>query len=186
MISNKSLLCREIVRLYGYLLYLNGFNVRYITISRSIFDSFDRHSTIEIWDERREKWIVSDPTFNVSFKNETDFLSSDEIYDLIHSGNFDSIQVIHGNSTSYEEKLEDYYISIFSLFDNVYYIRYIQHFTIDEIPPLRWFNDDFKIYLLQSQKFPVYGTGFKIQNMIVFFISFFFPVIIISLIAYLV
>lgn len=186
MISNKSLLCGEIAKLYGYILSLHDFNVRYITISRSIFDSFDRHSTIEIWDEKRQKWIISDPTFNVSFKDHDDFLSSDEIYDLIHSGNFDSIEVIHGNPTSFEEKLENYYISIFSLFDNVYYIRYIQHFTIDEIPPLRWFNDDFKIYLLQSQKLPVYGTDIKIQNLIVFFILFFFPVIIISLIACLV
>lgn len=186
MISNKSLLCGEIAKLYGYILYLYDFTVRYITISRSIFDSFDRHSTIEIWDEKRQKWIISDPTFNVSFKDHDDFLSSDEIYDLIHLGNFNSIKVIHGNPTSYEEKLENYYISIFSLFDNVYYTKYIQQFTIKEIPPLRWFNDDFKIYLLQTQRFPVYGTDIKIQNLIVFFILFFSPLIIISLITYLV
>lgn len=165
------------------MLYLNGFNVRYITISRSIFDSFDRHSTIEIWDERRQKWIISDPTFNISFKNHEDYLSSDEIYDLIHAGNFNSIKVIHGNLTTYEVKLENYYISIFSLFDNVYFIKDIQHFTINEIPPLRWFEDNFKIYLLQSKRFPVYGTGIKIQNIIVFFVVFLFPVIILFIIS---
>jgi hypothetical protein len=86
MLSNKSLLCGEIARLYSLYLHLSGFYVRYITISRSIFDEFDRHSTIEIWDEKRQKWIISDPTFNITFQSDSNFLSSDEVYDLIHSG----------------------------------------------------------------------------------------------------
>jgi hypothetical protein len=185
MISNKSLLCGEIAKLYGYILHLAGFNVRLITISRSIFDAFDRHTTIEIWDEKRQKWVITDPTFNVSFKDNNDFLSSDEIYDLIHSGNFDSIKVIHSNPTRYEIKLDNYYISVFSLFDNVYFIKSIQHLTINELPPLRWLNNDYKIFLLQSNKFPVFGTGIKIQNSIVFFVLFLFPIIIFTLIIYL-
>ncbi|MGB9664279.1 MAG: hypothetical protein ACPL25_05080 [Ignavibacteria bacterium] len=182
---NKTLLCGEIARLYGYILHLLGFNVRYITISRSIFDSFDRHSTIEIWDEKRQKWIISDPTFNVSFMKDTTFLSSDELYDLIHSGNFASIKVIHGKPTLYETKLENYYISIYSLFDNVYFIKTIQHFTLNEIPPIRWIDENFKVYLLKSNKFPVYGNGIKIQNSIVFFVLFLFPIIILILSIYL-
>lgn len=185
MISNKSLLCGEIAKLYGYILHLAGFNVRLITISRSIFDAFDRHTTIEIWDEKRQKWVITDPTFNVSFKDNNDFLSSDEIYDLVHSGNFDSIKVIHGNPTRYEIKLDNYYISVFSLFDNVYFIKSIQHLTINELPPLRWLNNDYKIFLLQSNKFPVFGTGIKIQNSIVFFVLFLFPIIIFTLFIYL-
>ncbi|MEJ5305300.1 MAG: hypothetical protein WHV63_05085 [Ignavibacteria bacterium] len=185
MISNKSLLCGEIAKLYGYILHLAGFNVRLITISRSIFDAFDRHTTIEIWDEKRQKWVITDPTFNVSFKDNNDFLSSDEIYDLVHSGNFDSIKVIHSNPTRYEIKLDNYYISVFSLFDNVYFIKGIQHLTINELPPLRWLNNDYKIFLLQSNKFPVFGTGIKIQNSIVFFVLFLFPIIIFTLFIYL-
>jgi hypothetical protein len=186
LISNKSLLCGEIARLYGYILHLMGFSVRYITISRSIFDSFDRHSTIEIYDEKRQKWIISDPTFNVSFIKDTTYLSSDEVYDLIHSGNFDSIKVIHGKPTLYESKLENYYISIFSLFDNVYFVKTIQHFTINEIPPLRWLDDNFKVYLLKSNRFPVFGNGIKIQNSIIFFILFLIPVIILIVSTYLI
>lgn len=184
MTSNKTLLCGEIARLYGYILHLMGFNVRYITISRSIFDAIDRHSMIEIWDESRQKWIISDPTFNISFMKDTNFLSSDELYDLIHSGNFDSIKVINGRPTLYESRLENYYISIFSLFDNVYFIKTIQHFTLNEIPPIRWLDDNFKVYLLKSNKFPVYGNGIKIQNSIVFFVLFLFPTIILILSIY--
>jgi glutaredoxin 2 len=184
MLSNKSLLCGELARLYGYILHLSGFTVRYITISRSIFDAFDRHSFIEVWDDKRQKWIITDPTFNISYKNHSDFLSSDEVYDLIHSGHFDAIKIINGNPTRYEYKIYNSNISIFSLFDNVYLVKDIQHFTVSEIPPFRWFNKNFRVYLLQSKRFPVFGTGIKIQNSIVFFVLFLFPVIILVIIFY--
>ena len=185
MLSNKSLLCGEIARLYGYILHLSGFYVRYITISRSIFDEFDRHSTIEIWDEKRQKWIISDPTFNITFQSDSNFLSSDEVYDLIHSGYFNSIKIIKGNPTKYELHIDNYHISIFSLFDNVFFIKNIHQFNLAEFPPIRWLNDKFKIYLLQSNKFPVFGTGIKIQNSIMFFVLFLFPVMIVAITTYL-
>lgn len=185
MLSSKSLLCGELARLYGYILHLAGFNVRYITISRSIFDAFDRHSTIEIWDELRQKWIISDPTFNISFQCNSNFLSSDEVYDLIHAGYFDSIKVVVGNPSKYQFQIDNYYISIYSLFDNVYFTKDIQQFNLAELPPIRWLSDNFKIYLLQSKKFPVHGTGIKLQNLIVFFILFLFPILIVTITTYL-
>ncbi len=182
--SNKPLLCGEIARLYGYILHLYDFKVRYITIARSIFDSFDRHSTIEIWDEKRGKWIISDATFNISFKIDTIYLSSDELYDLIHSGKTNLITVIHENKTKYETPIEEYYISYYSLFNNIYFIKNIETFRLSELPPLRWFDDNYKIYLVQSFIFPIRGSSIKIQNTIMFFILFLIPVLIILIILY--
>ncbi len=183
--SNKPLLCGEIARLYGYILHLYGFKVRYITVARSMFDAFDRHSTIEIWDEVREKWIISDPTFNISFKCDSVFLSSDELYDLIHAGNFNLIKVIHGKKTKYETPIDHYYISYYSLFDNIFFIKNIEPFTIKELPPLRWLINN-KIFLVQSFEFPVRGSGIKIQNSMMFFILFLYPILIIIISLYLV
>lgn len=181
MKSGGLLYCGEIARLYGYLLNVLGFKVRYITVARSIFDSFDRHSTIEIWDEVRKKWIISDPTFNISFKKDSIFLSSDELYDLIHGGRFGEIEVIHGNETKYALEINHYYISYYSLFDNIYYIKNIEPFKFSELPPIRWFADKYKVYLVQTLEFPVRGSSMKIQNSIMFFILFLNPVLIMIL-----
>lgn len=183
--SNKPLLCGEIARLYGYILHLYGFKVRYITVARSMFDAFDRHSTIEIWDEIRERWIISDPTFNISFKCDSIYLSSDELYDLIHSGNFSLIKVIHGKKTKYETPIDHYYISYYSLFDNIFFIKNVEPFTIKDLPPLRWLINN-KIFLVQSFEFPVRGSGIKIQNSMMFFILFLYPILIIIISLYLV
>ncbi|MCX8056469.1 MAG: hypothetical protein N3F03_02520 [Ignavibacteria bacterium] len=184
--SNKPLLCGELAKLYGYILHLYGFKVRYITVARSLFDSFDRHSTIEIWDERRGKWIISDPTFNISLICDTIFLSSDELYDLIHAGNFNLIKAVHGKHSKYETPIEHYYISYYSLFDNIYYIRKIEPFSLKELPPIRWLMNDYKIFLVQTFEFPVRGSGIKIQNSIMFFILFLNPILIILISFYLV
>lgn len=181
MRAGGSLYCGEIAKLYGYLLNALGFKVRYITVARSIFDSYDRHSTIEVWDNIKKKWIISDPTFNISFKKDSIFLSSDELYDLIHGGRFEEIRVIRGDKTKYEEQIDHYYISYYSLFDNIYYIKNIEPFRLTEFPPLRWFADKYKVYLVQTNEFPVRGSGIKIQNSIMFFILLLNPVLIIIL-----
>lgn len=179
--NNGYLLCGEIARLYGYILNVYGFKVRYLTVARFMFDSFDRHSTIEIWDEKRGKWIISDPTFNISFKKDTVYLSADELYDLIHSGNFNAIEVVHGKRTKYEYQINHYYISYYSLLNNIFYIKHIEPFRINELPPLRWLDNDYKIYLVQSNEFPVRSSGIKIQNSIMFFVLFLNPILIIAL-----
>lgn len=186
MRSGGLLYCGEIAKLYGYLLNVLGFKVRYITVARSIFDSFDRHSTIEVWDEVRKKWIISDPTFNISFKKDSIFLSSDELYDLIHRGRFGEIEVVNGNKTKYAVQIDHYYISYYSLFDNIYYIKNIEPFKFSELPPIRWFADKYKVYLVQTLEFPVRGSSIKIQNSIMFFILLLNPVLIIVLTTFLI
>ena len=167
--NNENFLCGELAKLHGFLLHSLGFKVRKITISRSIFDAFDRHTTVEIWDKSRNKWIITDETFNISFMKDSTYLSSDELYDLIHSGNFNSIKVMHGVKTKYEVPIEHYYISYYSLFNNLYFIPYINHIEFLDLPPLCWFDNRMSVYIVQSEKFPIRGRGIYTQNAIVFF-----------------
>lgn len=179
--NNENLLCGELAKLHGFLLHSLEFKVRIITISRSIFDAFDRHTTVEIWDKSRNKWIITDGTFNISFMKDSTYLSSDELYDLIHSGNFNSIKVMHGVKTKYEVTIELYYISCYSLFNNLYFIPYINHIELLDLPPLRWFDDRMSVYIVQSEKFPIRGRGIYIQNAIVFFAILLNPLLILVL-----
>lgn len=179
LISNKKLLCGEIALLYGYILNLSGFDVRYITISRSLFDEYDRHSTIEIWDKKRNKWIISDPTFNITFMSDTTYLSSDELYDLVHSGKYDMIKIVPGNKTKYQLSIDNFYISYFSLLDKIIFVKNIHPFTFNDLPPIRWFVPDYNFFVLKSNKFPIRGASLNIQNLIVFLLIFLIPTIII-------
>jgi hypothetical protein len=184
--AGKALTCRDLSLLYGFMLNLVGFNVRHIVVSRSLFDNWDSHSIVEVWDERRRKWILSDPTFNVSFEKNGEYLSSDEVYDLIHSGNYDSIKVLHGHPTKYEYSLEKYYISYFSLFNNLFYISHINpKSTVLKYSPLRWFDDRFAVKMVMTDKYPVRGNEIHIQNALIFLILFLVPlVIVITLLMY--
>ncbi len=176
--NGEYLSCGEISKLYGNVLTALGFKCRLTTVTRSIFDSWDKHTFIEIWDETRRKWIISDPTFNVTFKNNEQYLSSIELYDLIHKGYFDSIKVEKGNQTKFEIPLEELYISYFSYFDNILYIPYNNHLELTSLPPLRWFNDKHTMFLVQSKTFPNKSSSYMIQDLLMFFILLFNPVLI--------
>jgi hypothetical protein len=178
--AGKTLTCSDLSLLYGFMLNLVGFDVRHIVVSRSLFDIWDSHSMVEVWDERRSKWILSDPTFNVSFEKNGEYLSSDQVYDLIHSGNYDSIKVLHGHSTKHEYSLEKYYISYFSLFNNLFYISHIgPKLAVLKYSPWRWFDDRFAIKMLMTDKYPVRGNEIHIQNALIFFIFFLIPLVIV-------
>jgi len=167
--SGKKLICGELAHLYGFLLNSLGFTVRHIGVSRSVFDAWDSHAIVEIYDEKRKKWILTDPTFNVCFKHKGNYLSSDELYDLIHSGDFASIEIVHGKKTKYEYSLEEYYISYFSLFDNLFYTSHVHLPGLSGYPPFGWFDDRSIIRLVLTDKHPVRGNEINIQNAIMFF-----------------
>lgn len=167
--NGGKLLCAGLAHLYGFLLSSQGFHVRHIGVSRSLFDAWDSHTIVEIWDEKRNKWILTDPTFNVSFKHYEKYLSSDELYDLIHSGDFSSIKAVHGKKTKYEYTLEEYYISYYSLFDNLYYYSHIHLPGLYKYPPFRWFDDRRIVKLVSTGNHPVRGNEINIQNAIIFF-----------------
>ncbi len=178
--AGKTLSCWDISLVYGYMLKTVGFKVRHIAVSRSLFDIWDSHTTVEVWDEKRGKWILSDPTFNVSFKKNNEYLSSDELYDLIHSGNCSLIRVFHGKVTNHEYSLDKYYISYFSLFDNLFYISHINlNAGILKYPPLRWFDNRLAIKMVMTDKHPVRGNEIHIQNALMVLMLFLIPLAIV-------
>lgn len=181
LINGKYLLCGETAKLYAYVLHSLGFKVRIMTVTRSIFDSWDKHSFVEFWDELRKKWIISDPTFNISLKADSNYLSSDELFDLIHIGKFDAIQVEHGRKTIYEIPIEKFYISYYSLFNNLYFVQYYNKIEISEFPPIRWFDKRFDKLVVQTNRFPIRDNSILIQNFMMFFVLLFNPTLIIIL-----
>jgi hypothetical protein len=175
------LLCGELATLYGYTLETLGFKVRNMEVRRSIFDPWDAHSTIEIWDVDRKKWVLSDPTFNVSFSLDGRYLSSGQLYQAVHSGRSSEVRVVKGKKTTYEYSLDEYYISYFSLFDNLFYITHVHLPDVFFIPPLRFFDQRRVIKLVLAESRAPYIGELKVQNAVVWLVYVVNPLVIVVL-----
>jgi len=166
--KGEKLICGELAYLYGATLDALGFQVRQAITTRSLFDRFDNHSFIEIWDDQKKKWILSDPTFNISLKYKNKYLSAAETYNLIHQGKQHQILLENSSKSKYQYNLKKYYISYFSLFDNVLYIKEKRaNKNPLGLTPIRYFQSKYQYTLLQSSQFKNQSNEIILQNAIV-------------------
>lgn len=165
--SDATLYCNELAVLYGYSLHTLGFEVRLMHFSRSIFDPWDAHATVEVWDETRGKWIVSDPTFNVAFLLNEEYLSLVEIYRSVHTRETGPIRVKRGEKTTYQYDFDAYYVDYFSLLDNVFYVSHHHLPGPFRYPPLRLADSRRFVGLVSTSDHPVRSGELYIQNFIV-------------------
>lgn len=179
--DNRRLLWGELALLYGYSLESLGFKVRNMRVARSVFDPWDSHSTIDIWDESRGQWVLSDPTFNVSFSMDGEYLSSVQLYKAIHLGNLSRVVVEKGAQTSYQYSYENYYVSYFSLFDNLYYASHIHLPGITRLPPLRFIDPRRVVRLVLTQKYAPFTGEISVHNLSLLSIQVFMPMLILVL-----
>jgi hypothetical protein len=178
MEQGKSLYCDGLADIYGLLLDSIGFRTRRVVLQRSVFDIWDSHVSIEVYDEVRKKWILSDPTFNVSFLMDGEFQSASELYEIIHSGRIGQVQRVHGKKTRYEYSISDYYINYYSLFDNLIYSPFVPsglQQSLTAIPPIRWLDDRRVWYLYISELRPVRSNEVLIHSWILFIVMMLLP-----------
>lgn len=179
--QNRRLLCGELAFLYGYALDSLGFKVRNMRVARSVFDPWDSHSTIDVWDESREQWVLSDPTFNVSFLKSGEYLSTVQLYEAIHSGKLPEVAVQKSGDPSYSYSFENYYISYFSLFDNLYFASHLHVPGITRLPPLRFLDQRRFGRLVITEKYAPYTGEIAIQNLALIALYLVIPLLILTL-----
>ena len=179
--ENRRLLRGELAFLYGYTLDSLGFKVRNMRVARSVFDPWDSHSIIEVWDESRGRWVLSDPTFNVSFLKSGEYLSTVQLYEAIHSGKLSEVAVQKSGDPSYSYSFENYYISYFSLFDNLYYVSHLHVPGIGRFPPLRFLDQRRFVRLVITEKYAPYTGEIAIQNLALFALYLVIPLLIMTL-----
>lgn len=180
--QGKKLTCDSLSTLYAYMLDSLGFRVRKIYFSRSLFDQWDTHTTVEIWDEQRKQWVLSDPTFNISLKYQGSFLSVLDLYKHVHGGKIKEIEIADGAPSTYEYSLNTYYISYFSLIDNISTVKLWNYpKNITRLPPFKWFSTDYNTFLLNTKNFPIKSREFEIVNTMGFTMIVFLPTSIVLL-----
>lgn len=175
--NGNKLLCDPLATLYAFTLHSLGFKVRKIYYSRSLFDPYDTHTVVEVWDQERKTWNLSDPTFNLSIKNNNHFLSVSEIFNLVHSGKLDTLSIKFGSKTEYQSDFKSYYINYFSLMDNISLVQ-VWYYSKDiyRLPPFKWFSEQYYTYILDSSQFPIKSHEVEIVNLFSFILIVFLPV----------
>ena len=105
-------LCGGLAAVYATALESQGIPSRYVGNFSRDKQPFESHATIEFWFQG--KWYASDPTFNVMFRYQGDYLSYAELYALIKKGEPYEV-VSNGREILPGRALEDYYVELVDL-----------------------------------------------------------------------
>lgn len=138
--SGQGAVCSEMALLYCGVLSALGILSRKIYLYRNIFDEYDLHATVEVF--LNGKWVIMDPTFNVSFSDsQGQFLSAQEIKEYFLSGRHNDIKVTFYGEVAYPPRLGNYYMDILPCFNNVFVVNDGKSNPLLHIPPLcYWFG----------------------------------------------
>lgn len=103
-------ICGGLSVTYATVLKAFGIANRHVAMFTTPTFPYDSHSTVEIWDG--QKWIASDPSFNVSFLDKSgDYLSYAELRELTQNGET-YFRTSNGFNIPPERDIANYYITL--------------------------------------------------------------------------
>ncbi|HEB12254.1 MAG TPA: hypothetical protein ENI11_01095 [Actinobacteria bacterium] len=116
-----------------------------------MLDAYDSHVTVEVCLEDG-RWVVLDPTFNISFiDREGGLMSAHDIKTQVFHELGAGINVVFHGEVAYPARWDRYYLNIFTLFNNVFVVVPGSRSGIFKLPPLRfWFGS--KLYYRKLPK----------------------------------
>jgi hypothetical protein len=155
VMAEKGVTCAGIAEIYLHALRLNGFTARKLFAVKDIGNDFATHTIVEVLQD--DKWVMYDPTFNISCKKDGNLLGAQEIYAALIDGSYKDIETIFYGEVLYPARIETYPIDYFYHFNNVILItpfelkaNFILRNTV--LLPLRyWYGP--KIHYLISNGF---------------------------------
>lgn len=136
--NGKGLSCGSLSYILKDALSLLDIPSRTIQLYKSDF-SEDTHVVVEAFISG--KWIVFDPTFNVTYENETGPLGIAQIQDRLSEQGPTSVQQVFHGSRRYPASLDNYYMDWRPLFSNAYVFDINEsHGLISKFPPFRYWK----------------------------------------------
>lgn len=136
--AGEGLVCFGMAHLYAAAAHGNGLQSRIVGLSRNLGDRYDAHTTVEV--RQGGRWVLFDPTFNVSFRRNGVLLGAEDIQRALLEGTHQSIVPVFYGPVKYPARLETYYMHWLSLFNNVFVLD-VGGTGLAKLPPLRyWFG----------------------------------------------
>ena len=115
--SGGGLTCNGISELFLHILRLQGHRARKLFVVKSIGDPFATHTLVEIFENGR--WVIYDPTFNISFEKDGQLLGAVDIAKSLIDGTSTKIKPIFYGEIAYKTRFETYPIHWLAHFNNV-------------------------------------------------------------------
>lgn len=120
--SGGGAICSNLAIVLQHALATQHIPSRKIWLMRNLMDTRDVHVSVEVL--LNGKWVILDPTFNLSFTNEKgDLLSAQEVHNALMKGEANSIRVKEYGREKYPLQLKEYYIHFLPLFNNVFVVE---------------------------------------------------------------
>lgn len=117
--AGRGALCGQMACLFRHVLANLGLASRTVFLQRNPFDCFDDHTLVEARIQGR--WILLDPTFNMMFRDVDGCpLDALEIKRKVFQGNGADVAFEFLGDVRYPIRIENYYVGLLSLFNNVY------------------------------------------------------------------
>jgi hypothetical protein len=171
--------CSGMAALYSGALSANGFENRRIVLLRNMYGVYDAHSVVEVFVNRR--WILYDPTFNISYVKNGRMIGAHEISQAFYDGTGDEIEIVHYGEVAYPARLDTYYMNWRPLYNNVFVLEYSDVGILEKIPPFRyWFGPRYFIQPLKANE-QIQPHWYQLQQNIYLFFVVILPVIVITL-----
>ncbi len=137
--NGGGLACSGMANLYSASLSSNGFEHRQILLMRNPFGIYDTHTLIEVFQDGR--WVIYDPTFNVSYKIKNRLIGAQDISETLHGGSFYEVIPVFYGEVAYPVRLETYSMNWLPLYNNVFVMEHFNVGLLQRLPPFRyWFG----------------------------------------------
>jgi hypothetical protein len=173
--------CNGMAELFIYALRSQGYTCRKLFLVKDIGSSFATHTVVEVFQDG--KWVLYDPTFNVSFSKHDKMLQAKDIYKSLLNGSLQDIKPIFYGNVAYPARLATYpifwavHFNNILLFDPGIQADWRSFFKVLFLP-LRYWQGPILYYIsLNGQA----HTNLWILNQIYLFSVLFLPLILLSL-----
>lgn len=172
--------CNGMSELFVYVLHLCGFKARKIFVVKNLGMQEVTHTLVEVRQEGR--WVIYDPTFNVSFSKNNQLLGVVEIAQALFCDNWQSIQPIFYGQVAYKARIETYPFYWLTHFNNILLfdpgtLLNNSFYKIILLPVRYWYGPVLYYYSLSGNA----NNYLLVLDKLYFFIIFILPVFILIL-----
>lgn len=170
--NGEGLSCGAMSQIFGEALNSLGFQTRQIQLVRSLLNNKDTHVTTEVL--IGGKWVIFDPTFNVSYKKNGTLIGVQEIRKALLDGTASDIKPCFYGEVAYPARLEAYYLNWLPLYNNLFIYEQRNTELWSKIPPFRYLFGPRIYYLEENSKGLWY---FELEEKVYFVFVVLLPVI---------
>lgn len=149
--SGGGVMCGDLALVYHNALAAAGFQSRVVQLWRTPFHALDTHVTTEVLLNGR--WVIYDPTFDVSFRRDGRLLGAVEIHQALRAGMLDAIEPVFHQPIHHLAELEPGW---YEYFTNVIISADESRGLLSRLPPFRyWWGPRVRYLATERPLWPV-------------------------------